>query len=211
MRVVVLAGPREEQRVTQLAGQGPDEALDNPAQLGRGVVLFLRSFVSGHLLDPVRRVAVGLGGRDRQPQPPADALPSIERLAPGDGQEPGAERRVPAEAPELAVCQDERLLRHVVSIRGRAKGGDGRAEDRLPVPHDQLPERVGVAGLRPADQVRVGVQVGGRFTRLQRLGCGHTVSRLSHRGGGWILRRVRPGIVNYAGLAPSYPYLGGDC
>ena len=59
----------------------------------------------------------------------------------------------PRKLAELPVGRDERLLRHVVRIGRRPERGQGGAEDRPPVPLDQLAERVGVPGLGPAHQV----------------------------------------------------------
>ena len=70
-------------------------------------------------------------------------------------EEPGLERRLPAEPAELLERRHEGLLRHVVGLGGRPDRRQGRPEHRPPVPLDQLAERLDVAGLGPADQGEV--------------------------------------------------------
>ena len=109
----------------------------------------------GHLLDQVAVVAVGAVVRDRHAQPPGDAAAAVQRLAPGDGQQPGAEGGLAAEALQLLVDGNERFLRDILGVLGRAERGKGGAVDRAAVALDELAEGLVVAGLGAANQGQI--------------------------------------------------------
>jgi len=188
--VRVVAGPCQEQRIAKLAGQRPNEHLERVLQLRSGNILFLRPCVSGHFLDPVPGITFGFRRRDGQAQPPRHALAPVERFAPGDRQQPRAERGFSSEAPELSVRHHERILSHVVSLRCRAQRRQRGPKDRSSVALDQFSERLGVPSLRPADQVEVG--------SLWGLGSGHTVSRLCCLLHSW-KKKCRVGLAGSTG------------
>ena len=60
-----------------------------------------------------------------------------------------------AEALQLLVDGNERLLRHIVGVLGRAERGKGGAVDRAAVALDELAEGLVVAGLRAANQGQI--------------------------------------------------------
>src|SRR5262249_35182991 len=136
-----------------------------------------------------------LAGRDRQSEPSRQALPPIDGLAPRDRQEPRPELRLPAKAAQFPVGRHEGLLSHVVGFSRGSDGGQGGAEDRPAVALDELTERLGVTGLRQSDEVEIGGHRGLRLRRssgglaealAEAVGAGHTISRLSRAGAGWV-------------------------
>ena len=195
MLVRVVAGAGQQQGVAQLARQRADQPLDSPLEIFVGQQVLLRPARVGHLLDQVAVVAVGAIVRDRHPQPPGDAAAAIQRLAPGDGQQPGAEGGLAAEALQLLVDGNERLLGNVLGVLGRTERGKGGAVHRAPVALDELAERLVVAGLRAANQGQVHGRIGvgddrlgpgdGNLAGHQGQSRAHIVTRLGHVTCGW--------------------------
>jgi hypothetical protein len=110
-------------------------------------------------------------------KPSRDALAAIDRLAPGNGQKPCAELRIPSEGSEFAIRGDERLLCDIIGLGGGAYTRQSRSEDRTSVPFDEFAERIDVASLRETHKVQVGGRGG--------LGSCHTICRLFHIWPGW--------------------------
>ena len=157
--------------------------------------VLLRTARVGHLLDQVAVVAVGAIVRDRHAQPPGDAAAAVQRLTPGDGQQPGAEGGLAAEALQLLVDGNERLLGNILGVLGRPERGKRGAVHRAPVALDELAEGLVVAGLRAANQGQIHGRIGvgddrlgpgdGNLAGHQGQSRAHIVSRLGHATDGW--------------------------
>jgi hypothetical protein len=175
--VAVIARPGEQQRIPQLLRQRRDQRPQPLLQVRRQQVVFLRSTSGRQCLHRVPPVVSILRCRDQPLHPLRHALPPINRFPPGDGQQPGLERRIAAKALQLLERRHERFLGHVVCLGWRPDGRQGGPENGPAVSLDQLPECVSVAPLGPADQLQVRVK--------GELRDRHTSVRGMRRHGGW--------------------------
>ena len=139
--VRMLAGRGEQQRVSQLRCERRD--LLAHAHATRSVATVARSG-SGVGYRPARRAGSSAPRarldcvRFRQ----SSCVPAlVEGLAPGDGQEPRAERRVAAEAAQLPPRDDEGLLRRVFGVFPRSERRQRRPENDALMHRDQIAER----------------------------------------------------------------------
>src|SRR5580700_3216821 len=109
-------------------------------------------------------VGAAAAGRRRRPQPfDAPSLPAArarkrERLVPGDGAEPGAERRRSAVAPEPRPGRQEGLLREVIGVGRVVQDAAQEAPHRLLVARYELAKRFLRAAAGGRDQVGVGAR-----------------------------------------------------
>ena len=134
--------------------------------------------------------------------------PPIECLAPGDGEQPGAEGGVAAEALQLLVDGNEGLLGNILGILGRPERGKGGTVDGAPVALDELAEGLIVASLGAANQGQIDGRIGigddglgpgdGHLAGHQGQSRAHIVSRLGHVTRGWkkrICEKIRAGAA----------------
>ena len=146
-----------------VGGQLVQRPLERPLELAvERLRLGPSSGDSGSDDDRVLAVRVGLGARGRAPaQPPL-------RLVERDPVQPGREPRPLLESLQPPPGPHEHLLGHLVGLARVEPEAPQRAVHAVGVHHDQLRERVLIAGARPADQLMLGGQARGYTARRRR-------------------------------------------
>ena len=149
LRVAVFARSGEQQRVSQLAGQRRDQSPDRRCSSAAANTRFLRSLVSGHLLDPVVRSASESAGvtvsRSHRPTLLRRSRALRQVIASSQVRNAASPRKLPIfrYARTNASCATS-------SASASTAWRQRRAIDRRPVPLDQLAERGGVPCLARA-------------------------------------------------------------
>ena len=92
----------------------------------------------------------------------AGSPPSVDRPIVGDAVEPGSETAVEPEARQVAVDQDEYLLRDFLRLRlePRTEDGNRQTENTILVPAGELSEESGVPGF---EELAVGAIASGAY------------------------------------------------